>query len=70
MHITRKPGLPAGAVMAVASVTTLMMAVPASTVSANTVASRPAGAAQAGTVDVTVNPGQLHQRIDGFGAAT
>jgi len=59
MRISRKPGLAAGAVLAVASVTALMMAGPAS--------AAPSRPAQAGTVNVTVNPGQVHQRIDGFG---
>jgi len=59
MRISRKLALPAAAVMAVASVTALVMTVPAS--------AAPGEHAQAGIVDVTVDPGHVYQRIDGFG---
>ncbi len=60
MRICRNLAMPAW--VAMASVTALVMAAPAS--------ASPGGlarAAQAGAAVVTVDPGQVHQRIDGFG---
>ena len=53
---------PAGVAMAVASVTALVLAAPASAAPGGL-----AGGARAGSVVVTVDPGQVRQRIDGFG---
>lgn len=62
MRISRNLAMPAGMAMAVASVTALVMAAPASAAPGGS-----ARATQAGSVVVTVDPGQVHQRIDGFG---
>lgn len=62
MRISRNLARPAGMAMAVASVTALAIAAPASAAPG-----APPRAAQAGSVVVTVDPGQVHQRIDGFG---
>jgi len=62
MRRSRSLARPAGAAMAVASVTALVVAAPASAAPGGL-----ARAAQAGPVVVTVDPAQVHQRIDGFG---
>lgn len=62
MRRSRNLARPAGAAMAVASVTALVVAAPASAAPGGL-----ARAGQAGPVVVTVDPSQVHQRIDGFG---
>jgi glucuronoarabinoxylan endo-1,4-beta-xylanase len=62
MRISRNLARPAGVAMAVVSMAALVMAAAASAAPGGR-----ARAAQPGPVVVTVDPGQVHQRIDGFG---